>query len=133
MFRKGWGVGRGERGKVFRREGKGGSATGVKSHAGEEWVEKDRVSWRRVSANNDKDERGATSSRFAKMKTETGLGERTELKRRTALYFEMNAKRMALERFENFPDSSILKRYPSIHRENPDPRKYREGVQKTWK
>lgn len=131
MFRKGWGVGRGERGKVFRREG--GSATGVKSHAGEEWVEKDRVSWRRVSANNDKDERGATSSRFAKMKTETGLGERTELKRRTALYFEMNAKRIALERFENFPDSSILKRYPSIHRENPDSRKYRESVQKTWK
>lgn len=54
------------------REGKGGSATGVKSHADEEWAEKDRVSWRRVSVNNDKDEHGATSSRFAKMKTETG-------------------------------------------------------------
>lgn len=76
LFRKGWGVGRG--GKVFGREGKGGGgATGVKSHAGEEWAEKDRVSWRRVSANNDKDERGATSSRFAKMKTETGLSEST--------------------------------------------------------
>lgn len=43
-------------------EGKGDRAADVKSHADEEWPEKDRVSWRRVSANNDKDENGRTCS-----------------------------------------------------------------------
>ena len=51
------------------------SKGGVKSHAGEEWPEKDRVSWRRVSANNDKDGNGGTCL-VAKMKTETDERER---------------------------------------------------------